>query len=96
MMWDGRYSSREPWAGTVQQGLLDLGELGVRQPGRRAAGSAAAQCLGAALLPAGMPDADDLVGHAELAGDLGLVHAGGEQLGRSEPTGLEPVTFSLS
>ena len=32
---------------------------------------------------------------AELAGDLGLVDAGGEQLGGAEPAGLEPVALSL-
>jgi hypothetical protein len=47
-------------AGPFQQGLLDPLELGVRQPGRRAAGSPAAQGIGAAGLPAGMPDVDGL------------------------------------
>jgi hypothetical protein len=31
----------------------------------------------------------------ELAGDLSLTDAGGEQLGCTQPTGLEPVAFSL-
>jgi hypothetical protein len=53
------------------------------------------QGLGAALLEADVPDAHGLWGDAELAGDLGLVDTGGEQLGRAEPTGLESVTFSL-
>ena len=42
-----------------------------------------------------MPDAHRLGGDAELAGDLDLADAGGEQLGGAQPTGLEPVTFSL-
>jgi hypothetical protein len=42
-----------------------------------------------------VPDAHGLGGDAELAGDLGLVDTGREQLGRAEPTGLEPVAFSL-
>ena len=42
-----------------------------------------------------MPDAHGLGGDAELAGNLGLVDTGREQLGRAEPTGLEPVSFSL-
>jgi hypothetical protein len=41
-----------------QQGLLDLGELGVQQPWRWAARPAALQAFAAAGLPAGMPDAD--------------------------------------
>jgi hypothetical protein len=53
------------------------------------------QGLGAALLPAGMPDADGLSRDLEPAGDLGLVDTDGEQLGRAQPPGLEPVAFSL-
>jgi hypothetical protein len=59
----------------LQQGLLDGGELGVRQPWRRAARPAAAQRLRTAVLPAGMPDAHGLGRDAELAGDLGLAQA---------------------
>jgi hypothetical protein len=33
---------------------------------------------------------------AELASDLGPADAGGEQLGGPQPTGLEPLAFSLS
>jgi hypothetical protein len=86
----------EPVRGrAVQQGLLDLGELGIRQPGRRAARAAAVQALGAALLPAGMPNTDRLGRDLELAGDLGLVDAGGEQLGGAQPASLQAVTSSL-
>jgi hypothetical protein len=81
--------------GALLQGLFDLGELGIRQPWRRAAQSFAAQPIGPTGLPAAVPDAHGLGGDAELAGDLGLAHAGGEQLGRAQPPGLEPVTFSL-
>jgi hypothetical protein len=42
-----------------------------------------------------MPAAHGLAGDAELAGDLGLAHAEGEQLGSAQPAGLEPVVFSL-
>jgi hypothetical protein len=77
------------------RGLFHGGELGVRKLGCRAARPAAAQRLGAALLPAGVPDAHGLGRDLELAGDLGLVDAGGEQLGRPQPAGLEPVTFLL-
>jgi hypothetical protein len=81
--------------GAFQQGLLDGGELLIRQAWRRAAGFAAAQRLGATLLPAGVSDTYGLRRHLELAGNLGLTDAGGEQLGPAQPTGLEPVTFSL-
>ena len=43
----------------------------------------------------GVPDAHGLGRDLELAGDLGFVDAGGEQLGRAQPAGLEPVTFCL-
>jgi hypothetical protein len=79
----------------LQQGLLDGGELGIRQPGCRAARPAATQRVGAALAPAGVPDAHRLGRYLEPAGDLGLADASGEQIGRTEPTSLEPVTFSL-
>jgi hypothetical protein len=36
---------------------------------------------------------DALAGDAELAGDLGLADAGGEQFGGAQPTGLEPFAF---
>jgi hypothetical protein len=42
-----------------------------------------------------MPDADGLGGDVKLAGDLGLVDTGGEQLSGAQPAGLKPVTFSL-
>jgi hypothetical protein len=42
-----------------------------------------------------MPDADGLSRDLKLAGNLDLADAGGEQLGRAEPAGLEPVAFSL-
>jgi hypothetical protein len=44
--------------GALQQGLLDGRELGVGQSWCRAARAAAAQGLGLAMLPAGVPDAD--------------------------------------
>ena len=76
-----------------QQGLFDGGELGVRQPWRRSARDG--QGVDAATLPTGMPNAHGLGGDAELAGNLGLAHAGGEQFGRAEPAALEPVTLLL-
>jgi len=38
---------------------------------------------------------DALAGDAELAGDLGLADAGGEQLGDAQPTLLEPMALLL-
>jgi hypothetical protein len=51
--------------------------------------------LGSTDLPAAVPDADSLGGDAKLAGDLGLVDAGGEQLGCAQSAALEPVAFLL-
>jgi hypothetical protein len=42
-----------------------------------------------------MPVADALAGDAELAGDLRLTDANGEQPGGAEPAGLEAVTVVL-
>jgi hypothetical protein len=42
-----------------------------------------------------MPQAHGLAGDAELAGDLGLANADGEQLGGTQPAGLEPLALSL-
>jgi hypothetical protein len=46
-------------------------------------------------LPAGMPGAHGLGGDGELAGDLGLADASGEQFGCAEAAALEPFAFSL-
>jgi hypothetical protein len=70
-------------------------ELAVGQPGRWSGRALAVQAVSSLSLPAPVPEVDALAGHAELAGDLGLVEAGGEQLGGAQPTGLEPVAFSL-
>ena len=78
-----------------QQRLFDGGELGVQQPWRRAARPATGQGVDAATLPTGIPNAHGLGGDAELAGNLGLAYAGGEQSGRAEPAALEPVTLLL-
>jgi hypothetical protein len=78
-----------------EQGLLHAGELLIGKPWRRAARPSAVQGLGTTGLPAGMPDAHGLGRDLELAGDLGLGDAGGEQLGRAQPAGLQAVTFSL-
>jgi hypothetical protein len=58
-------------------------------------GALAAQGLRPAGLEAAVPDADGLGGDTELAGDLGLADASGEQLGGPQPPGLEPFAFSL-
>jgi hypothetical protein len=42
-----------------------------------------------------MPDAHGLGRDVELAGDLSLADADGEQLGRSQPASLEPLPFLL-
>ena len=62
-------------------------------PGRSA--RATGQGVDAATLPTGIPNAHGLGGDAELAGNLGLAYAGGEQSGRAEPAALEPVTLLL-
>jgi hypothetical protein len=68
------------------------GELGIGQSWRRAAGTAAAQGLGATLPPAGVPDAYGLGRDLELAGNLGLAHTGHEQLGGAQPAGLSTIS----
>jgi hypothetical protein len=57
--------------------------------------SPAAQGVGAASLPAGMPVADPLAGDAELVGGLGLADASGEQLSGAQPAGLESFACLL-
>jgi hypothetical protein len=42
-----------------------------------------------------MPDAHGLGRDLELAGDLGLAHAGGEQFSGAQPADLQAITFSL-
>ncbi len=42
-----------------------------------------------------MPLADALAGDTELAGDLSLTQADGEQLGSAKPANLEAVTYLL-
>jgi hypothetical protein len=74
--------------GALQQRLLDrlqgsVGDLGAAT--RRAAGP---QRGGAVGLPAGMPAAGALAGDVQLAGDLGLGAAPGEQLGGAFSAGL--------
>jgi hypothetical protein len=81
--------------GASEQGLLDGSELLVRKPWRRTARPFAAQRLTPAARPAAVPDADSLGRNLELAGDLGLADASGEQLGRLQPAGLELLTVSL-
>jgi hypothetical protein len=72
-----------------QQGLLDLGKLGIRQLGVRAGRAPTTQGVHAASLPGGMPDMGALAGDAQLLGDVGLGVALGEQLGRLEPSALK-------
>ena len=55
----------------------------------------AAQGIGATSLPAGMPVADALAGDPQLAGDLGLAEAGGEQLSSAQPASLAAFTLLL-
>ena len=83
-------------AGPLEQGLLDwwragrptavgAGPLGPRL--RRASGPPTCQRACQTLTA--------WAGDLELAGDLGLAHAGGEQLGGAQPAGLEPIAFLL-
>ena len=57
--------------------------------------SPATQRVGAARLPARMPDAHGLGADAEPAGHLGLADADGEQLGGVQTTHLEPFALWL-
>jgi len=81
--------------GALQQGLLHAAQLLVRQawggPGR----AAACKSAGAAGLPGGVPGAGGLAGDAELAGDLGRVDAGSEQLGGAQPAGLQLLALAV-
>ena len=70
-------------------------ELAVGQPGRRSGRASAVQALDAIGLPTLVPKMRTLAGDAELAGDLGLADAGGEQLGGAQPTRLEAFAFLL-
>jgi hypothetical protein len=77
-----------------QQGLLlDLGELGGRQPWIGPGRTPTTQGIHAALREAGVPEVGPPAGHAEGAGDLGLGAALGEQLSRLEPSGLQGGTL---
>jgi hypothetical protein len=92
----GPQLSDEPvGVGALQQGLLDTGgEQGARHLRGRAGGTLGLHCVGAAL-PAGVSAAHGLGRHAELAGDLGLWDACGEQLGGAQLAGLQPVALLL-
>jgi hypothetical protein len=74
--------------GALAQRLVQVVALLVRKARRRPGGAAAGQRLQSARLPAGVPAADVLAGHPELAGDLGLGVAGAKQR-----TGLQTDTF---
>jgi hypothetical protein len=82
-------------ARTFQQGLLDPVELAVGQPRRRPGRALAVQADGAGGLPTPIPQMHALARDAELAGDLGLADASGEQPAGPQPTGLEPLAFLL-
>src|SRR6266496_3885801 len=66
-------------AGTLPQRLVDGVELGVGQARGGSGRAGAAQRLGPASSPLGVPAADVLPSDAEGAGDLGLGVAGGKQ-----------------
>jgi hypothetical protein len=66
-------------AGALAQRLVDGVQLLVVKARGVPGGAGAAQRLQPALAPLGVPAADVLAGHAELAGDLGLGVAGGKQ-----------------
>src|SRR5829696_10020821 len=67
-------------AGALAQRGIQVVELPVVKARVGPGGAAAGQRLQPALSPAGVPAADVLAGHPELAGDLGLGAAGGKQL----------------
>ena len=66
-------------AGTLAQRLVNGAKLGVRQARGGSGRAGAAQPIQPARLPPGVPAADDLPGHLQLVGDLGLGVAGGKQ-----------------
>jgi hypothetical protein len=66
-------------AGALAKRLVQVVELLVVKARVGPGGAAAGQRLQPALSPAGVPAADVLAGHPELAGDLGLGAAGGKQ-----------------
>jgi hypothetical protein len=82
-------------AGALQQGLLDLTELAVGQPGCRPGRTLAASTIGSSGPPALLPEMDALAGDTELASHFGLADAGGEQLGGAQPAGLEALASLL-
>ena len=57
--------------------------------------ASATEAVSSLNLPAPMPEMDALARNTELTGDLGLADAGGEQLGRAQPTGLEAFAFLM-
>ncbi len=67
-------------AGARAQRLVDGGKPGIRQARRLPGRAGAAQRLGPAGAPAGVPAADDLTGHAEPAEDFARVAGGRQQL----------------
>jgi len=66
-------------AGALAERLVQVAELLVRKARGRPGGATTGQRLQPTRLPAGVPAADVLAGHPELAGDLGLGVAGGKQ-----------------
>jgi hypothetical protein len=74
--------------GALQQRLLDLLQRTVRDLGRPAGRPAALQRRGSLGLPAGVPAAGALARDVQLAGDLGLITALGEQLRGAFPADL--------
>jgi hypothetical protein len=75
------------------QRLLDLGQLGIRQPWIGTGRVPAAQRIRPAWRKAGVPEVGALAGHAELAGDLGLAAALGEQFGGTKASDLTGGTL---
>jgi hypothetical protein len=85
----GPHLASEPVrAGTLVERRGQAFQVGGRQSGPDTVGSFAVQRLGAASGPGGMPAAGALLGHPELAGDLGSTYPLGEQVGRLQAAGL--------
>jgi hypothetical protein len=74
---------------TLQQQLGEELQVGIGQAGRVARRPTAAERRDATLPEVRVLAVDALAGHAEPAGDLSLADAGGEQLSRAQPTGLQ-------
>src|SRR5215211_1463290 len=81
-------------AGALAERLVQVVALLVRKARRRPSRAAAGQRRQSVRLPTGVPAADVLAGHPELAGDLGLGVAGGKQRPGLQADGFEGLAVA--